>query len=129
MWAMPRISPVRLPVSLIRVAEYIRTHGDSADVFQDSQFDRTYAIAALSERRTFVSHTMTHMPYRGEMVGVRSTAVDDWMRLEQPKMVSARAQVFGFRWFVLHQGDKVAWPPEIAEHPVFKMAPVALYRF
>jgi hypothetical protein len=68
MWVMPKISPVRLPTALVRAAEYIRTQADPDDVFQDSQFDRFYAIAALSERRTFVAHTLTNMPFRAEEV-------------------------------------------------------------
>src|ERR1700690_3140964 len=55
MWAMPKISPVLLPIGLVRAAQYIHDHGSTNDVFQDSQFDRTYAVAALSERRAFAS--------------------------------------------------------------------------
>jgi hypothetical protein len=129
MWAMPRISPVRVPKPLVRVAEHIRTHGGPDDVFQDSQFDRTYTIAALSERRTFVAHTMTSMTYRGEMVGTRSAAIDQFMQLRLPRAIRSRARVFGFRWFVLHQGDKVDWHPDVARHPVLLDGSVALYQF
>jgi len=129
MWAMPRISPVRLPVSLMAVADYIRAHGGSEDVFQDSQFDQTYTLAALSERRTFVTHTMTRNPFRGEMVDTRTAAIDRFMGIRQPKLVVATARAFGFRWFVLERGDRVDWPPEIADHPVFESGPFRLYEF
>jgi hypothetical protein len=129
MWAMPRISPVRLPAALVRVAEYIRSHGGTEDVFQDSQFDRNYAIAALSERKTFVSHTMTNMPFRGEMVAARTAAVDHLMEIRQPMLVLGTAQAFGVRWFVLHRGNRVKWPPEIADNPAFKEGPFTLYQF
>ncbi len=129
MWAMPRISPVRLPVSLIAVADYIRSHGGSDDVFQDSQFDQTYTLAALSERRTFVTHTMTRNPFRGEMVDTRTAAIDHFMGLRQPKLIVATARAFGFRWFVLERGDRVDWPPQIADHPVFESGPFRLYEF
>jgi hypothetical protein len=128
MWAMPTISPVRLPASMVRVAEYLRTHGGPDDVFQDSQFDRTYAIAALSERRTFVSHTMTRMPYRGEMVAARTAAIDRLMGLSQPKLVVGTARAFGLRWFVLQQGNRVDWPPEVGS-PVFEAGPFTVYEF
>jgi hypothetical protein len=129
MWAMPRISPVRLPAAQVRVAEYIRNHGGSEDVFQDSQFDRNYAFAALSERRTFVSHTMTNMPYRGEMVAARTAAVDHLMDIRNPKLVVATARAFGVRWFVLQRGNKVKWPAEIANNPALKAGPFTLYQF
>jgi hypothetical protein len=128
MWTMPRISPVRLSVPLVRVAEYLRTHGSKDDVFQDSQFDRGYAIAALSERRTFISHTLTTMPYRGEMVAARTAAVDRLMGLREPKLVVGTARAYGLRWFLLHKGNRVNWPPEVAER-VFEMEPFTVYEF
>ncbi len=117
MWAMPRMSPIGLPLSLVRVAEYIHAHGGTEDVFQDSQFDRIYALAALSERRTFVAHTLTRMPFRAELVDARTNAVDHFMGLRRAKTVVATARAFGFRWFVLEPGDRVDWPAEIADKP------------
>ncbi len=129
LWAMPKISPVRVPTALIGVAEYLRTHGRREDVFQDSQFDRTYAIAALSERRSFVSHTMTRMPYRGETVATRTAAVDRLMSLRQQELVAGTARAYGVRWFILHRGNKVNWPPGLAERPVFEQGPFSVYEF
>ena len=128
MWAMPRISPVRLPASLVRAAEYLRTHGSPDDVFQDSQFDRAYAIAALSERRTFIAHTLTNMPYRGDLVAARTAAVDRLMGLEQGKLVSATARAYGLRWFVLQRGNRVKWPPDAAKL-VFQERGFSVYEF
>ncbi|MES1175529.1 MAG: hypothetical protein ABUL62_14500 [Myxococcales bacterium] len=127
LWAMPRSSPVRLPRDLIRVAEYIRSHGDAEDVFQHSQFDRLYALAALSERRAFVSHTMTRMPFRGDVIDTRTAAIDHFMGLRNATAVRAMAHAFGFRWFVLERGDRVDWPEEIANFPVFEAGPFKVY--
>jgi hypothetical protein len=126
MWAMPKLSPVRLPASMVRVAEYLRTHGSKEDLFQDSQFDRNYAIAALSERRTFVSHTMTIMPFRADMVAARTSAVDRLMELRAPKLVVGTARAYGLRWFVLHRGNRVNWPPDVLR-PVFEKGPFTVY--
>jgi len=129
MWAMPRISPVHLPLGLVRVAEYMRGHGDKDDVFQDSQFDRTYTVAALSERRAFAARTMTLMPYRSDMIEVRAAAIDRFMGIRQPKTIVATARTLGFRWFLLEPGDRVDWPAEILDHPAFKAGPFRLYEF
>lgn len=129
LWAMPKISPVRVPSALVRVAEYLRTHGASEDIFQDSQFDRTYAIAALSERRSFVSHTMTRIAFRGETVAARTAAVDRLMGLRQPNLVVGTARAFGMRWFILQKGNKLNWPPELADHPVFEQGSFSVYEF
>ncbi|HEX6271423.1 MAG TPA: hypothetical protein VFZ53_00215, partial [Polyangiaceae bacterium] len=128
MWAMRNISPVRVPAALVRTAEYLRTHGTAEDLFQDCQFDRTYAIAALSERKTFVSHTMTHMPYRIEMVAARTTAIDRLMALDNPKLVVGTARAFGLRWFVLQRGNTVNWPPGTAKR-VFESGTFTLFEF
>lgn len=128
MWAMPKLSPVRLPTSFVRVAEYLGTHGSKEDVFQDSQFDRIYAMAALAQRRTFVSHTMTIMPFRAELVAARTTAVDRLMELRQPKLVVGTARAYGLRWFVLHRGNRVNWPRDVVS-PVFETGPFTVYEF
>jgi len=129
MWAMPKISPARVPVPLVQIAEYIRRNGKPEDVFQDSAFDRTYTIAALSERRPFVAHTMTLMPFRNDMVEVRTAAIDRFMGLRQPKLITATARALGFRWFLLEPGDRVDWPAEIVNNPIFKIGPFRLYQF
>jgi len=43
--------------------------------------------------------------------------------------VKATARTFGFRWFLLERGDRVDWPPEIADHPVLEREPFKLYEF
>jgi hypothetical protein len=126
--AMASTSPVRAPVSLLRVVEYLRAHGGPEDVFQDSQFDRIYVIGALSERRTFVSHTMTTIPFRGDLVATRTAAIDRLMGLRNAKLVVATARAFGLRWFVLQRGNQVNWPPEVGA-PVFESGPFKVYRF
>jgi hypothetical protein len=128
MWAMPNISPVRVPNTLVRTAEFLRTHGGREDVFQDCQFDRTYVIAALSERRSFVSHTMTHMPFRADTVAIRTAAIDRLMTLRQPKLVVGTARAFGLRWFILQRGNTVNWPPETARR-AFEAGPFTVYQF
>ncbi len=129
MWVMPQISPVRVPASLLRVAEHMRTHGDPSDLFQDSQFDRIYALAALSERRPFVSHTLTHMPFRAETVARRSAAVDRLMSLEQSKLVVATARAYGVRWFVIQRGSKIRWPASLTDDAALKDGTFSLYDF
>jgi len=129
MWAMPQHSPVRVPTSLVQIVDYIRSHGSPSDVIQHSQFDRIYAFAALAERQTFVAHTLTRMPFRGEMIDARTNAIDHFMGLRRATAVAATARAFGFRWFVLERGDRVDWPPEIAEHPALEAGPFKLYAF
>jgi hypothetical protein len=129
MWAMPRLSPFRVPAPLLEVADFLRTHGGPEDVFQDCQFDRTYTIAAWSERRSFVSHTLTNMPFRGETLAKRTAAVDRLMMLRDEKLIVGTARAYGIRWFILQKGSRVNWPPQIADHPAFEAGPFRVYEF
>lgn len=129
MWAMPALSPVRVPAALVSVAQYLREHSGPEEVFQDSQFDRGYAIAALSERRSFVSHTLTRMSFRADIVDARSRAIDHFMGIRYAKLVGATARALGFNWFLLAPGDRVDWPPEVVNRPAFRAGSFALYRF
>jgi hypothetical protein len=126
---MRNISPARLPTDLVKVAEFIRTHGDREDVIQDAEFDRFYAIAALSERRTFVSHTLTRMPYRAEMVAERSDAVNRLLDLRFGQLVRTTGRLMGIRWFIRYQGARANWPAEMRGNPTYRAGPFFVYDF
>lgn len=128
MWAMTSTSPIRVPKSLLQVTEYIRSHGSTKDIFQDSQFDRIYVIGALAERRTFVSHTMTSMPFRGDAVAARTAAVDRLMGLRDEKLVVGTARAYGIRWFILQRGNRVNWPASL-QKPVLEHSPFTVFQF
>jgi hypothetical protein len=127
--AMRMFSPVRVPLGLVRAAEYIRDHGDGQDLVQDSQFDRTYALAALAERRAYASRSLTIISYNIDLLQQRIALVERFMDLREVAAVVATAQQIGLRWFLLDPGDQVAWPAEIVQHPVFELGGYRLYRF
>ena len=129
MWAMRKFSPARVPIGLVRAAEYIRDHGGVRDVFQDSKFDRTYTVAALSERRAYAARTMTLIRYNSERVEERVEAIDKLMDLRDPATIAATARELGLNWFLLNPSDQVRWPEEIANRPAFEMGGYRLYRF
>lgn len=126
-WAMPQLSPLRVPTSVVQVAHYMRDHGDPKDVFQDSGFDRLYTLAALSERRAFVAHTLVVMPFYADLVHSRSAIVDRFTSMRRPKAISSAAHAFGFRWFVHQRGDRLDWPDEIKRSAVLATGPLTLY--
>jgi hypothetical protein len=127
--AMRMFSPVRVPIGLVRAAEYIRDHGDSQELVQDSQFDRTYAFAALAERRTYASRTLTTISTHLDLLQQRIAFVERFMELRDAPTIVATAQQIGLRWFLLDPGDQIAWPAEIAERPIFELGGYRLYRF
>lgn len=128
-WAMRMFSPVRVPIGLVRAAEYIRDHGDAQDLFQDSQFDRTYVVAAVAERKTYAARTLTIIDYNGDLLQQRIAFIDRFMELRDAPLITAAAQQIGLRWFLLNPGDQLAWPAAIAERPVFELAGYRLYHF
>ena len=129
MWVMRNFSPVRVPIGLYRAAQYMRDHGDARDVFQDSQFDRTYTVAALSERRAYAARTMTRIRHNSERVEERAEAIDKLMQLRDPAAITATARELGLRWFLLNPSDRVEWPEAIANRPAFELGGYRLYRF
>jgi hypothetical protein len=128
-WAMRMFSPVRVPIGLVRSAEYIRDHSDGQDLIQDSQFDRTYAVAALAERRTYASRSLTTITYHIDLLQQRIAFIESLMELRDAAAVLATARQIGLRWFLLDPGDQIAWPAEIAERPAFELGGYRLYRF
>jgi hypothetical protein len=129
MWAMRMFSPVRVPVGLVRAAEYMRDHGDSHDLIQDSQFDRTCAVAALAERSNYAARTLTIMSYNSDLLEQRIAFIERFMDLRDGAAVVATAQQIGLRWFLLDPGDQIAWPAEISQRPAFEFDGYRLYRF
>lgn len=129
MWVMRMFSPVRVPIGLVRAAEYIRDHGDGQDLVQDSQFDRTYVVAALAERRTYASRTLTIISYNSDLLQQRFAFIERFMELRDAAAVVATAHQIGLRWFLLDPGDQVAWPAEIVQRPAFELGGYRLYRF
>ena len=128
-WAMRMFSPVRVPLGLVRAAEYMRDHGDRRDVFQDSQFDRTCAVAALAERSPYAARTLTIMDYNGDLLQRRIASIESLMDLRDAAAIGAAARQIGLRWFLLDPGDQLAWPAEIAQRPAFELDGYRLYRF
>ena len=129
LWAMRMFSPVRVPNGLVRAAEYMRDHGDSHDLFQDSQFDRTCAVAALAERSNYAARTLTIMSYNSDLLQQRIAFIERFMELRDAAAIAATAHQIGLRWFLLDPGDQLAWPAEIVQRPVFESDGYRLYHF
>lgn len=127
--AMPMFSPVRVPLGLVLAADYMREHGDRQDIFQDSQFDRTAAVAALAERRPYAARPLTIIAANSDLLQQRIAFIDRFMDLNDAGAVAAAAQQIGLRWFLLDPGDQVHWPAQIVQHPAFRLGGYRLYRF
>jgi hypothetical protein len=104
------------------------THGNPRDVFQDSAFDNTYTIAALSGRRAYVERTFVPLAPNQELEN-RVVAVGKLMQMPTEAAVRAEAQRLGIRWFVVRPDRSVAWPSAIVDHPAFVTDGYRLYRF
>ena len=128
MGAMPFFSPVRVPLGLVRAAEYMRDHGDPGDLFQDSELDRTEAVAAISERRVYAARTLTIMRYNSGLLENRFDVVEKLMRLRSARAIASTARVMGLRWFLLAPSATVGWPEEVVGHPTFELNGYRLYR-
>ncbi len=130
MWALASISPpLNVPRGLVEAARFIRANSDPRDLVQDSRFDRTCVVAALSERRAFVARSMTRMSARAEMVQEREEMVDQLTGLRDASEITATARKLGIRWFLLGRGDPVRWTNEVTDHPVYEFDGFKVFRF
>jgi len=125
---MPSASDVLVPTALLQAADYLRTHGDRRDVFQDSSFDMNYLVSALSGRRAYVERTFLRLA-RNEELESRVVVVTKLMQMQDEAAVRAEAQRLGIRWFLARPGQALAWPPEIVEHPAFAKDGYRVYGF
>ena len=91
--AMRMFSPVRVPLGLVRAAEYVRDHGDSRDILQDSQFDRTCAVAALAERSPYAARTLTIMDETAISCSAESrSSRPSWTFMMRPRSLRPRGR-------------------------------------
>ena len=129
MWSMRKFSPVRVPIGLVRAAEYMRNHGNAQDRFQDSQFDRTYVVAAMSDRRAYAARTLTLIPYNSERLEARIEEIHRFTKMRNPTAIAGTARLLGLQWFLLAPGDQVGWPDELVNHPAFELNGYRVYHF
>jgi hypothetical protein len=121
-------SYVLYPTALLQAADYLGTHGDPRDVFQDSAFDTHYLVSALSGRRPYVERTFIRLA-RNEELESRVVAVTKLMQMQPESAVRAEARRLGIRWFLVRPGQPLAWPAEIVQHPAFAKDGYRVYEF
>jgi hypothetical protein len=127
---MPNEACTRIPTGLLRVAEFMRDHGNARDVFQASTFDPLFVIAALSDRQPYFDQQIFLVrPSEQPLLAARAVQVVQLMQLEDPGMVIMTAYRMGLRWFLLSPEHAVAWPTSIAGTPAFQVDGFKLYRF
>jgi hypothetical protein len=126
---MPEASNVANPTDLIRATEFMRAHGQVQDVFQDSSFDRTYLVSALSDRRPFVERMLVRVAHNEQLVEKRTAVVQSFMQLDSSEAVISAARAMGIRWFLLRPGQIVRWPAAMVGSPAFTSGETRVYRF
>ncbi len=117
-------SGMRVDRGLIDCARYIRNQPPADAVAQDSHLDKTLILVGLAERPSFAarldvwtraSEAFRKSPYREQLQKLknlqRATNIADLQR-------SVRET--GIRWYVVHPGDTIVWPPEFLDYPVFE---------
>lgn len=120
---------VRIVTGLYRCTEFIHSHGKASELFQDSSFDDNYLVAALADRRAFVEHSIVHVSQNANVVDARTVLVNNFTLLTDEAAVTAAARQMAITWYLLRPGNRVAWPPSIANNPAFENNGFRVYRF
>ena len=124
-------SGLRVDLSLIDCAHYIRSQPPFDAVAQDSRLDKFLILGGLGERPSFAarldmwtraSQAFRESPYQDQLRKLQSlqeaTNVPDLQR-------SVRET--GIRWYVVNPGDSYAWPTEFRDRPAFESKGYKVY--
>jgi hypothetical protein len=122
------LANVEVPTALVHVAEFLRTHTAPADLVQDSRYDRSFLVTALSERRPYVTVHFTAVANGTAEAQRRVKTVEQLMGLSDAAEIYRTASSLGLSWFILAPGDAVGWPMTILSHPAFVSSGYRVYR-
>jgi hypothetical protein len=115
-----------VPTCLIDAARYIRDHGASSDVVQDSENDPRAWVTAFTERSDFVMDARVHPPAG---LSERLADVTAFKSMREAAEIDAFAARHRIDWYILQPASDVAWPPSIRDHAVFECGGYRVFHF
>jgi hypothetical protein len=122
------IAYVTVPAGLVEVPLWLGAHAAPRSVFQDSGYDVTYLLTALSDLRPYVDGSFIQVAHGAEESQRRMAAVIGLRKARDAATVRAVAAELGIDWFVLQPGDAVWWPSVVVDHPAFQSGGIRVYR-
>jgi hypothetical protein len=127
---MPHESDLPLPQALLRITDFMRSHGQAADVFQASSLDPRHIIAGLADRQPYYGRQLLWLRESEKaMIDKRTAEVAHLMQLRDAYAINAAARHMGLRWFLLSPTDSVAWPDSLSAQVVLAVDGHKLYVF
>lgn len=105
-----------VPTCLVAAARFLRTHTTPEDLIQDSENDRRFLVAALSERQAFVTYAENRPP---PAMHERIRDLERWRAMALASEVRQFATEHGIGWYLLRPTTPIAWPVEITANPAF----------
>jgi hypothetical protein len=114
------LSNLALPGGLVECTEYLRQHSDPRDLVQDSANDPMYVVSALSQRQAYLIMAK-YNPASGyrPSFGVRLQELAVLRELDDAEQIRAYARKNRMRWYLMNDGELVAWPAELLNRPAF----------
>ena len=115
-----------LPTCLVESARYIRDHGKTSDVVQDSDNDPRVWVTALAERADYAMYA-TNRPPAG--LDARLADLAAFRRMTDARDIEAFAARHGIDWYLLRPASDVAWPQSLRGAAVFECGGYRVLRF
>lgn len=116
------------PSCLVKASLYVRDHSHVDDIVQDSHFDRTLLVSAISERQAYAvdgrfrTRRTSELTKRFADLATLHTMTDASTILD---FLSRRR----IAWYVLQPITSVAWPASLMDNYVYECQGHRVYRF
>ncbi len=119
------LTETRVPADLVRCATFLREQTRRGDLVLDSSRDPRLVLGALSERPEFV---VDYFIKRFQpLLARRLEEASALERMTDVEAIHRYAADRRIRWYVLHPGDRVAWPLSQMEPPAFQAGEFRVY--
>ena len=115
------------PACLVRAAQFIRDHGQPADLLQDSRFDPGFVATAVGERQSFVAGGT--FGGKSEIVAQRIELVGEMQRRADAQTLKSWARANHIGWYLMHPEDSTGWDARFLDQAVYRCDGYRVFRF
>ncbi|WP_138496208.1 hypothetical protein [Paenibacillus pinistramenti] len=114
------------PTAYVGALEYIKEQSAQKDIVQDSHNDPDLMVTALSERQEYVSfYKDLGTPLQSD----RIKEVESIMKWSDGVTIKNYFKSKGIKWYIVHQGDLLNWPPSLNKQIVYQQQGYKVYYF
>jgi hypothetical protein len=120
-------SQIQIPLCQYQTAQFIKTHLNGQEVFQDSGADSTMILTALSAKPEFVVNFLgTKVP---KLVQKRTLEIEGLGSISDPRVIVDYMQTHQIAYFTVDPASNLAWEKVLNNRRVFECDGYRIYQF